>query len=87
MEKAEVFGRITFGKQAAKINEANQRRVGLEKYIWRALRDHVTRPDHRELSDRVFSWDDPPIIDKSSGRKGHPGDDYNCGCFAAPYVD
>ncbi|MBT4932618.1 MAG: minor capsid protein [Rhodospirillaceae bacterium] len=45
------------------------------KYIWRTVGDSKVRSSHAELDGKVFSWDDPP-------EEGHPGEEYNCRCWA-----
>lgn len=44
-------------------------------YIWRTQDDDRVRPPHAANDDKVFSWDKPPTT-------GHPGEDYNCRCWA-----
>jgi len=53
--------------------------LGVTEYIWRSSDDVRVRSSHRDYDDRRFSWDEPP------GGK-HPGEDYNCRCFAEPVV-
>ncbi len=60
--------------------------IGLNRYIWSTVGDERVRHDHRALDTQVFSWSSPPIVDRASGRRGHPGDDYNCRCVAIPLV-
>jgi SPP1 gp7 family putative phage head morphogenesis protein len=50
-----------------------------ERYVWRTQRDERVRPSHRKNDGRIFSWSNPPDT-------GHPGEDYNCGCEAVPYL-
>ena len=45
------------------------------------------RKDHKRLNGKIFSWNDPPVIDTRTGRRGHPGDDYQCRCVAIPVFD
>lgn len=51
---------------------------GITMYKWSAVMDSRTREDHRKLNGKIFSFNDPPIIDDSTGRRGNPGEDYNC---------
>lgn len=48
-----------------------------ERYIWRSVHDDKTRATHAARSGREFSWNTPP-------GGGHPGEDYNCRCWAEP---
>lgn len=47
-------------------------------YVWRCVGDDKTRTTHAERDGQVFSWDNPP-------EGGHPGEDYNCRCWAEGY--
>jgi hypothetical protein len=48
-------------------------------YIWRTRGDGKVRASHAANDGRIFAWDDPPPT-------GHPGEDYNCRCFAEAYT-
>ena len=60
--------------------------AGMEYYVWTTRRDSKVRPDHARLEGRICNWNDPPVVDLRSGRRRHPGEDYNCRCTAAPMV-
>ncbi len=49
-------------------------------YIWRTQEDGNVRSSHRENNGKIFSWDSPPPT-------GHPGEDFNCRCWAEPLGD
>lgn len=57
---------------------------GFQYYVWTTRKDDRVRPDHARLEGRICNWNDPPIVDLRSGRRRHPGEDYNCRCTAAP---
>ena len=46
-------------------------------YIWRTQDDEKVRASHAVNDDKVFAWKNPPPT-------GHPGEDYNCRCWAEP---
>ncbi|MEM6780497.1 MAG: colicin E3/pyocin S6 family cytotoxin [Pseudomonadota bacterium] len=48
-------------------------------YVWRTVGDGKVRGAHAAREGQVFSWDNPPD-------GGHPGEDYNCRCWAQKYV-
>ena len=52
--------------------------AGYGRYIWTTRRDDRVRPDHARLEGGIFRWDDPPVVDLRSGRRRHPGEDYQC---------
>ena len=56
------------------------KRLGLSSYIWRTMRDHRVRHDHRLLDGKQFRWDSPPITNQSTGERHAPGEDINCRC-------
>lgn len=47
-------------------------------YIWRTKEDDKVRSAHAEREGEIFNWHIPP-------EGGHPGEDYNCRCWAEPY--
>ena len=47
-------------------------------YIWRTVGDDRVRSKHAEREGEIFNWHVPP-------EGGHPGEDYNCRCWAEPY--
>ncbi len=47
-------------------------------YIWRTKKDDKVRGAHAEREGEIFNWHVPP-------EGGHPGEDYNCRCWAEPY--
>lgn len=57
---------------------------GFQYYVWTTKKDSKVRPDHARLEGRIINWNDPPVVDLRSGRRAHPGGDYNCRCQVAP---
>ncbi|MBW6494007.1 MAG: hypothetical protein K0B16_05535 [Burkholderiaceae bacterium] len=64
---------------AGLINQLRQQDLGIERYIWRSQDDAKVRDSHADFDDQVFRWDLPPA-------GGHPGQAFNCRCFAEPVV-
>ena len=75
------------GKLNSQLNRMQQKSVGVNRYVWSTAKDSRVRSGHRKLHGKVFSWDDPPIVDEKSGRRAHPGEDYRCRCIAIAYFD
>ncbi|MEG3619513.1 phage minor head protein [Magnetovibrio sp. PR-2] len=48
-------------------------------YIWRTRSDGKVRSSHADRDGKIFSWDRPP-------EGGHPGEAYNCRCWAEETV-
>ena len=76
----------------AQVAQARHEAAGITQYVWRTSGDGDVRPDHRALNGKVFSYDDPPVVNASEVRRGraerreHPGTDYQCRCTAEPVI-
>lgn len=82
--RAELIARDQTAKLNGQIQQAQQRDAGITEYIWYTCMDGRVRHRHRELHGKKFRWDDPPVVDKKSDRKCHPGQDFQCRCIARP---
>lgn len=58
--------------------------MGVIKFKWRTSKDERVRDSHKALSNKEFSYDDPPTV---NGRVVLPGEDYRCRCIAIPVFD
>lgn len=85
--RAEFTARDQTLKLYGRIQEERQTAAGFTKYVWTTSLDERVREDHAKLDGTVQSWDDPPIVDTRTGRRGHPGFDFQCRCSAVPYAD
>ncbi len=85
--KAELIARDQTAKLNGQIQRAQQLDAGITEYEWRDCRDERVRKRHRELNGKRFSWYDPPVVDVKTGRKCHPGQDYQCRCRGKPIFD
>ena len=86
--KAKFLARQETSLLMAKFKETRYAQAGVNEYIWGCVAgspDHPVRPMHKKLEGKRFKWDDPPVVDEQGNRK-HPGEDYNCRCFARPVV-
>lgn len=81
---ARLLARDQIGKLNASITEAQQRDAGIEEYIWDDCGDSRVRKAHKALNGKRFRWDDPPVVDPKTGRRCHPGQDYQCRCRPKP---
>lgn len=97
--KKEIMGQLKISKTRAKFiarqetsllttkfKKSQYQQYGVNTYKWVTVGDHKVRERHVELNGEVFDWDHPPIVDEKSGRRDHPGSDYNCRCQAFPIV-
>lgn len=63
-----------------------QTSAGIRRYRWNTQADERVRLDHALLHETIQRWDKPPIVHRMSGRRAHPGLDYQCRCFAVPLL-
>ena len=75
------------------INSAKMRANGVTKFEWvhsggsqEPRPYHLHSPANGGLNGGIFDINDPPVIDKKTGERGLPGDDYNCRCTMRPIV-
>ncbi len=85
--RAELTARDQTLKLYGQIQQERQEKAGITKYVWTTSQDERVRPDHADLDGTVQAWDDPPIVDQRTGRRGHPGFDFQCRCTAVPVLD
>lgn len=84
--KARFLARQETSLLMSQFREERYKSVGVEKYRWSTSGDQRVRPFHKRLNGRVFTWDNPPIVDEN-GRRAHPGQDFGCRCIAIPIID
>ena len=72
-------------KTAASINQVRLQKFGVEEYVWvHTMGSRYPRKDHIAMSGKTFRYDDPPVIDKRTGERGHPGTAVFCRCVSRP---
>jgi SPP1 gp7 family putative phage head morphogenesis protein len=84
--RAELTARDQTLKVYGQIQQERQQAAGFTHYVWTTSLDERVRERHAELDGKVFAWDDPPVVDERTGRREHPGGDYQCRCSAVPYT-
>lgn len=84
---ARFIARDQMAKLNSELTRMQQEDAGVSQYTWSDSGDGRVRARHKELDGKVFRWDDPPIVDKKTGRRCHPGQDYRCRCCAIPFFD
>jgi SPP1 gp7 family putative phage head morphogenesis protein len=82
--RAKLIARDQVSKFNGDLNHARQTEMGIKRYTWATSGDERVRDGHADLDGKVFSWDDPPVVDEKTGRREHPGGDYQCRCVALP---
>lgn len=84
---ARLIARDQMAKLNSNITQQQHRDAGCSRYRWRTTGDGKVRDGHKVLDKKEFSWDTPPVVDKRTGRRCHPGQDYQCRCIAIPIFD
>ena len=84
---AQLLARDQIAKLNGEIAQKQQQDAGVEEYEWSDSRDERVRTRHHALNGKRFRWNDPPVVDERTGRRCHPGGDYQCRCVALPVFD
>jgi SPP1 gp7 family putative phage head morphogenesis protein len=87
--RAALIARDQTNKLYGEMTEHRQQGVGITEYDWDDSDDERVRPRHRVLGkpdNRRQKWAEPPIVDTKTGRRAHPGQDYQCRCQALPVI-
>lgn len=70
------------------LNKARMQKLGVQKFEWlHTSGSREPRKLHEELSGRIFSFDNLPVIDEHTGERGIPGQAINCRCRMIPVLD
>ncbi len=85
--RAELIARDQTLKLYGQIQGERQTAAGIVEYTWSTSDDERVREDHAALDGTTQRWDTPPIVDKRTGRREHPGGDFQCRCSAVPRLD
>lgn len=84
--KAKFLARQETSLFTANYTKQRYQVAGINEYMWSTSQDERVREDHQRLNGKIFSFDDPPIVDTSTGKKANPGEDFNCRCVAIPVI-
>lgn len=85
-KRAKLIARDQVNKLSGDLTRQNHKAAGITKYQWMTSRDERVRSRHANLDGQIFSWDKPPIADKS-GARYHPKQAVNCRCDAVPVIN
>lgn len=86
LNKAKFLARQETSLLMSQYREERYKSAGVQKYRWLTAGDVRVRGYHKRLNGKIFTWDNPPVVD-ATGHRAHPGQDYNCRCIAVPIVD
>lgn len=85
--KAKFLARQETSMLMSKYRETRYQDIGSQKYRWSGSNDEREREDHKELNNKIFLWDGPPVVNRQTGKRAHPGEDFNCRCVAIGIID
>lgn len=84
-DRALLIARDQNNKASAAISRARMQDAGIGMAVWRhSGRSRHPRPSHLEADGEIFPLSEGLLID---GEYIFPGEEINCGCTAAPYVE
>jgi len=82
---AMLLARDQTAKLNARTHQADFATAGIDEYVWSTSDDERVREDHRVLDGTRHRWDEePPIVDRRTQERGHPGEVFQCRCVALP---
>lgn len=84
---AQLLARDQIAKLNGELTRQQQQDAGVREYTWSTSGDSRVREGHARLNGKRFRWDDPPVVDPKTGRRAHPGEDYQCRCVALPVFE
>ncbi len=84
--RASLIARDQTNKLNAELSQLRQQSLGVKEYIWRTSGDSDVRETHQPLDGTRHRWDDPPVTN-DAGDRNHPGEDYQCRCWAEPVIE
>jgi SPP1 gp7 family putative phage head morphogenesis protein len=82
--RATLIAVTEVSRTSTEFTRARAESAGSDSYIWRTSKDGDVRHDHRILEGKVFRWSEPPIADRRTGARAHPGCIYRCRCYPEP---
>lgn len=96
--KAKFLARQETALFVSKFRKERFSESGVTRYKWSTSHDERVRPapwvkgrarldNHRILDGKIFSYDNPPVVDVGTGRRANPGEDYNCRCVDIPILE
>lgn len=85
--KARFLARQETSLLMSKFQQTRYQDIGIKKYRWSGADDARERHDHKLLNNKVFDWNSPPVTNRKTGARNHPGEDFGCRCIAIALVE
>jgi SPP1 gp7 family putative phage head morphogenesis protein len=80
--RAKLIARDQVAKLNGQFTRERQTEAGVDSYVWRTVGDERVRETHEMADGNTYSWSSPP--EETDGN--HPGEDYQCRCWAEPIL-
>lgn len=80
--RARLIARDQTAKLNGRLTQERQVDAGVDSYVWRTVGDERVRETHDAVDGMTFSWGTPPAETDDN----HPGEDYQCRCWAEPIL-
>lgn len=86
--RADLIARQETNNFMAAYRAARAADAGLKRYIWTTAGDARTRPLHKELDGKIFTYKEKaPARYMSTGQPANPGEDFRCRCVDRPLIE
>lgn len=97
INRAKFIARDQTAKLNADLNEARNKDLGIDLYIWGGTGDARERDSHSVMNGMLCKYSDPTVYSDDMGKTWkkrkriggvelHPGKDYQCRCVSRPYI-
>lgn len=86
-DKAKFLAQNETSIMLAQYRKVTYQKMGFNKFKWATIMDGKERELHAKLNGKIFSFDNPPVIDERTGQVGLPGTTYGCRCSLIPVSD
>lgn len=86
-DKAKFLAQNETSIMLAQYRKVTYQKMGFNKFKWVTIMDGKERELHAKLNGKIFSFDNPPVIDERLGQRGLPGEIFNCRCSLIPVSD
>jgi len=80
--RARLIARDQVAKLNGRFTQERQTDAGIDSYVWRTMEDERVRETHDAVDGQTFAWSAPP----EETDNNHPGEDYQCRCYAEPVL-
>lgn len=90
--RAQLIARTEISRTASGLTQARAEHVGSTHYYWRTIGDHDVRDGHKEMNGKICEWANPPAVNEGTKENPkimhhHPGNIWNCRCYAEPIIE